>query len=625
MRVRRRPLSRPFLAGLAGALVVAAYGAAPVVDVTPADPSGAAAAVMAGDAAPVSASIVIDQGASTRGYTTKSVTISQDGTLSVVNLDSMEHTVTADDRGEDGLPLFDVLVPPGSTVSIPAASKLAPGTFGFHCSFHPSTMTGTLTVEGDSGGVTPAAPKFEQPLFSPPVITGSHVRLRMEPALVRMLPHGARTPMWTFGGTYPGPTIRRPAGHDTRVTFTNGLPRRARSMSVHFHGDHHASADDGQPDRFLIGHGHSRTYDFPLTYGGRPEPSSFFWYHDHRMNRTSQNNWHGLQGMFIVDDPKPSSLRLPAGRRDVPLLVADRSFTATNDLTNPYRHAATMTDDMTFIGPNAPPTDVVIGNRILVNGRFAPYLPVSATRYRLRLLNGSSASAYNFALSDGRPFVQIGTGDGLLPHAVVRQSILLGPAQRADVIVDFHREVGKKVVLWSLARSDGSTTGTGTRVDALMQFRVRWKADDRSRIPSTLVPVPKIDIPTHVAKTWVFDLGGDSTTGTFWSINGKAFAPDRVDYRVPLGSTQRWRIRNDSDVTHFVHIHAEQWHTVLRDGKRPPPWERGLEDTWRLDPGESVEVAAHFVDYTGAFMIHCHMLDHEDHGMMARFVVTPHG
>ena len=90
-----------------------------------------------------------------------------------------------------------------------------------------------------------------------------------------------------------------------------------------------------------------------------------------------------------------------------------------------------------------------------------------------------------------------------------------------------------------------------------------------------------------------------------------------------LGTVERWRFRNTSDVTHYVHVHAEQWRTVLRDGKAPPPWEQGLEDTWRLEPGEVVEVAARFTDYTGPFMIHCHMLDHEDHGMMSRFDVVP--
>jgi len=91
---------------------------------------------------------------------------------------------------------------------------------------------------------------------------------------------------------------------------------------------------------------------------------------------------------------------------------------------------------------------------------------------------------------------------------------------------------------------------------------------------------------------------------------------------VALGSTERWKLVNTSPFTHFVHLHEELWRTLKRDGHAPPPWERGYEDTWRLDPGESVVVAARFTDYTGKFMIHCHMLDHEDDGMMATFQVV---
>lgn len=155
-----------------------------------------------------------------------------------------------------------------------------------------------------------------------------------------------------------------------------------------------------------------------------------------------------------------------------------------------------------------------------------------------------------------------------------------------------------------------------------MQFRVGGAAPDPSRVPAKLRPVPKLRAPTRIAQTWNFGLGGNRDTGTFWSINGKSFKAERVDYEVPLGSTQTWKLRNTSEMTHYVHIHAEQWHTVSRDGKRPPAEERGLEDTWRLDPGEVITVAARFADYTGPFMIHCHMLDHEDHGMMATFAVV---
>jgi FtsP/CotA-like multicopper oxidase with cupredoxin domain len=120
--------------------------------------------------------------------------------------------------------------------------------------------------------------------------------------------------------------------------------------------------------------------------------------------------------------------------------------------------------------------------------------------------------------------------------------------------------------------------------------------------------------------TWRFGLNSDN----HWTINGKRFDPTRVDHRVTLGSTERWKLVNTSPFTHLVHLHEELWRTLSRDGKRPPPWERGYEDTWRLDPGETVVVAARFTDYAGDFMIHCHMLDHEDDGMMATFrVVRP--
>jgi FtsP/CotA-like multicopper oxidase with cupredoxin domain len=248
---------------------------------------------------------------------------------------------------------------------------------------------------------------------------------------------------------------------------------------------------------------------------------------------------------------------------------------------------------------------------------------VSTHRYRLRLVIGSNFTPYDFALSSGQPFFQIGTGSGLLPQPVVRQDILLGPAQRADVIVDFHNELNQRVVLVSQPRSDHPAGGIATPSAAIMQFRVvRQASSDATRIPATLQARPKLNVPTRVTKTWTFDFAGNKTSGSHWTVNGKAFDPNRIDARVPLGSTRLWKLHNASPVTHFIHIHEEQWRTVSRDGKRPKPWERGLEDTWKLDPGETVTVAAKFTDHTGVFMIHCHMLDHEDHGLMAQFQVV---
>lgn len=589
-----------------GSVVATPSAAAPAVDRT---------AVAVAEDAPQSASIRIDSGAKTSGYTTPKVTMAAGGTLSVVNFDIMRHTVTSQETDAKGNPLFGTVSDPGTTTTVAGAGALAPGTYHFFCHFHP-TMRGTLTISGNGGGVQPTPQTFDQPLVRPKVLTTATIRLPIKPAAVRILPTGPLTKMWTYGGTYPGPTIVRPAGHDTKVTFVNNLPSNNR-VSMHFHGDHHNWTVDGQPAKFLIDSGKSHTYDFPLTDGGHPERAAFEWYHDHRMGATARNNWRGLQGMFIVTDAWTRRLGLPAGKYDVPLMVSERSFTKDNQLTTVATNAS-----MAMTGPDAPPNDSTVGDHILVNGRYAPYLNVAAHRYRLRLLNTSPFTTYNFALSDGHPFVQIGTGNGLLPRAVVRQSILLGPAQRADVVVDFRGELNTKVVLESLPRPNPPKNGTGTPTAQIMQFRVTTNATDDSQVPATLEPTPPLKVPSRVSAVWTVGLGGNQSAGTYWNLDGKRFDPKRVVLKVPRGATRLWELRNNTTVTHFVHIHEEQWHTVLRDGKPPPAWERGLEDTWRLDPGESVRVAAKFTDYLGVFMIHCHMLDHEDDGLMAQFAVV---
>ena len=128
------------------------------------------------------------------------------------------------------------------------------------------------------------------------------------------------------------------------------------------------------------------------------------------MAATTRNNWLGLQGMFLVTDNWTNKLGLPYRRYDVPLMVSERSLDPNNQLVPVMSHMTPMT------GPMAPPNDATVGDRILVNGRYAPYLNVATHRYRLRLLNTSPFTTYDFALSDGRPFVQVGTGNGLLPR-----------------------------------------------------------------------------------------------------------------------------------------------------------------------------------------------------------------
>ncbi len=617
-------LRRRVIVGAVLGLAVTGYALAPLA--TAADTPAMVLGHVPTASTALTGAVVVGPGGATVGYDTKVVVITQGSTLTFVNLDEIAHTVTSVARGADGAPLFSGNALPGTTSQIGGVDKLAPGTYPFYCQFHPN-MTGTLIVEGqNNSGVKPATPTFDQPLRLPPVLTGSHITIPVKQADVRMLPKGPKTSLWTYGGSYPGPTIRRPTGHDTQVTFVNKLPASVGDITVHLHGDHHASSSDGLPDSSLIKPGARRTYDYPLTDAGKPERAAFDFYHDHRMDVTGRNNWNGLQGMFITSDAAERKMPLPKGKYDVPLQVNDRSFDGNNQLLEPFQHPGDGTDTMQakLTGPYAAPGDATVGQDILVDGEYGPHFNVATHRYRLRLLNSSNFQSYDFKLSSGQPFVQIGTGAGLLPKPVVRQDILLGPAQRADVIVDFGKSFGKKVVLESVARTDGQPGGIGTPEAPIMQFRVTKKVSDSSRIPSHLEPLPKLNPPTVPDHVWTFGLGGDATNGTYWTVNGHPYDPTRIDAEIPLGSTQTWLLQNLSPITHYIHLHEEAWQTILRDGQPAPPQE-AVEDTWKLDPGESVEVAAKFTDYTGVFMIHCHMLDHEDHGMMAQFAVSKPG
>jgi FtsP/CotA-like multicopper oxidase with cupredoxin domain len=488
------------------------------------------------------------------------------------------------------------------------------------------------------GAQTPsasAAVPFQEPLPIPRELTGARLRIPIREAEARIFP-GPKTKLWTYGGTFPGPTVRRPAGERTEVSFHHELPPGAGELSVHLHGGHNRTQFDGQPggltksqplsyycriprglsprqsgNDLLIAPGERKTYVYDLSEDGRPERSAFQWYHDHRLDRTAAHTWRGLAGMWIVDDELDSSLPLPGGDRDVPLMIAERTFDRDNQLTDP------------FTGQR-PPADGIVGNSVLVNGAFMPHHWVSARRYRLRILNVSPFRSYNLRLSNGAPMVQVATDSGLMPAPVRRTEILLGPAERVEVIVDFAAARGETVELRSSGRHGGrNVAGARTYAGALMQFRVgAARLPDRTRVPRRLRPLPEWTgkakhKPDH---RWEVTIGG--LFKTTWLINGRTFNPARSDAFPKLGTTETWEIHNRTSVAHVMHLHHTDWYLLARDGRRPPPWEDCLKDTFFVYPNEKILLAGHFADHAGKFVIHCHMLDHEDHGLMSQFQVV---
>lgn len=469
---------------------------------------------------------------------------------------------------------------------------------------------------------------FTQPLRLPPVYTASRIDISMREACVQILP-GPCTKMWTYDGMFPGPTIRRPSGKTTKVTFANDLPERVGSTTVHHHGSHSESRFDGQPHTHLIAPGEKFTYEYDFMERGEPERAAFQWYHDHRMDVTGRNVWMGLAGMFLLDDEFDASLPLPKGKYDVPLMVVDRSFDENNQLD--YKFSSTS----------------LLGDHILVNGVPSPYFEVADRKYRFRILNASNFREYRFELSNGQDMVQVASESGLLPEPVTRKSIVLGPAERAEVVVDFAGLLGQDIELRNTI-PPGITPGrTAPEVvpSQVMQFRVRDHAPDRSAVPDKLQPVPEFDDPPPLEKR-VFTLGAVQGAGALhrpddvapqkflWTINGRAFDAERIDADPVLDSTERWVFVNATVGQHRVHLHDVDWKIVRREGGAPlltpgdpdvALGETGLRETFLVQSGETVEVEAKFADHLGRYVFHCHILEHEDAGMMAQFEVMSAG
>ncbi len=358
-------------------------------------------------------------------------------------------------------------------------------------------------------------------------------------------------------------------------------------MTVHHHGNHSLPGDDGYVigADVLIPTGASRTYTFEGIENGENERGTMQFYHDHRLDETGLNVWMGLVGLYIIDDPAdPSSL--PFGDYELPLVVADRQFDANNQLEYFYDPAG------------------VVGDKVLVNGVYQPYLDVADRKYRLRILNGANARIYIFTLSTGEAFTQIGTESGLLPAPVARTAMNVGPAERLDVIVDFSGKLGQELYLMD-----------AYQMVPLLKFRVTQHSIDTSVIPASLRSLPDIGEPT-VTRNFSFDF-----TSNHWTINGLGFDQNRIDARPVLGTTEKWVFTNPTGATHFVHIHDVDQQCVSRDGGPCYPYET-MKETWSVAPGETLELKLKFTDHIGKYMLHCHILEHEDDGMMTQFEVV---
>ena len=425
---------------------------------------------------------------------------------------------------------------------------------------------------------------------------------------------------------------------------------------THLHGAVVPPDSDGHVDAwFTTGFGQRgpawtrEVYEYP-----NQQDACMLWYHDHALGQTRLNVYAGLAGIYLIRDDEEGALGLPDGDYEVPLLIQDRTFAADGSLAYPVSELAGSADHP---GPWVPE---FFGDTILVNGKVWPYLEVEPRKYRLRILNGSNARFYRLRLSDGRPFVQVGADQGLLPAPVELRRLLLAPGERADVIVDFRAARATPIRLVNDAPAPypkGNAPERATTAD-VMEFRVSRSLarPDTRRIPDKLRASSPLSEKNATVRYMAFREYKDAMGEPIMVLLNARRWDAPITVRPKLGDTEVWHLINPTDDAHPIHLHLVRFQLLDRQpfaaaaylarwgaerpgegpdpvpvepylrGRRavPPPQERGWKDTVRVDPGEVVRIIARFEGHTGKYPWHCHMLEHEDNEMMLQFeVISP--
>lgn len=428
----------------------------------------------------------------------------------------------------------------------------------------------------------------ENELALPPIIEPKNgiVDITAQKGTTEIL-KGTKTETYGYNGSFLGPIIR--IYKDQTVTFRtkNAL---SEPTTFHWHGLEIPGNGDGGPHQVLEP-GVTEDVNFTVNQG-----ASTLWFHPHPEGATAEQVYKGLAGLIYIDDENSQKINLPNeyGVNDFPLVFQDRQFTEEKQLN----YQAVLNEDGT------------IGDTLLINGTLNPKLTVGKEKIRLRLLNGSNARNYTFKLNNGATFQQIATDGGFLNQPTDMKEITLTPGERAEVIVDFSKMDDKTDI--ALINEEGIT---------LLPFKIEQKAASTSNIAQKLNDFGVTEEEKTLPVTKKLELFG---MGTMVSINGSQFDMNRIDFTQKQGDTEIWEIYNKPDMmggmTHPFHIHGTQFKIVSIDGKEPPLNLKGWKDTVSVEAGQTVKLAVKF-NNKGIYMFHCHVLEHEENGMMGQVEV----
>ena len=454
----------------------------------------------------------------------------------------------------------------------------------------------------------------QNPIAIPDTLTGTTFNLTMHPDSVPFLP-GAKTFTNAFNQySYLGPTLILNKGDLVMMNVTNSL---TDTTTVHWHGLHVPPMDDGGPHTIILS-GNTWSPQFTVM-----NHASTFWYHPHTHMKTGQQAMRGAAGLIIVRDSIESVLNLPRryGVDDFPLVVQSQQFDQNNQIDWRGMHDSIL----------------------LVNGTSNPMLNLPSQVVRLRLLNASQERNFNFGFTANKTFYVIGNDGGLLNAPVSVTRIRLSPGERAEILIDLSAMNGQTIYLMSYASEfplgvqggtpmPGMDTAMYSPINGINFNILQLNINPQTANPVTSVPVslvmvtPWLESQANITRQIIITADNImSMDGPFY-FNDSLFDMNRIDYYIPLNNIEIWSLTNLTMVAHPFHIHDVQFFVLDRDGISSAPEESGYKDVVMIAPNETVRFITKFEDFadsTMPYMYHCHVLMHEDDGMMGQFVVVP--
>lgn len=460
--------------------------------------------------------------------------------------------------------------------------------------------------------------RAQTPLPVPDTLSGPVIDLTMQEATWEFHP-GEVVNTYGYNGSLLGPTLILNQGQAVTLNVTNTMPDLT---TTHWHGLHVSAANDGGPHSLIYP---NTTWSPSFTVLDR---ASTFWYHPHGHGLTDFQVSMGLAGMIIVRDAQEAALDLPRtyGVDDIPLVLQTKAIVGGQIMLH-----------------------TGLDSVVVVNGVRNAWKELPAQVVRLRCLNGSSERAMRLGFSNGMVFHVIGTDGGLLDAPVALARLQLMPGERVELLLDLAALQGQAMQLMAynselpddiigaaevgngMATLDGYDDNALNGADfPLVSFNVGAPLSSGTfQIPNTLVPVnPISEVDADLTRTFLvepqFMSPMEMIEGPF-TINGALMDMDSINVVVPLGSTEIWSFTNNTMVGHPIHIHDIQFNILDRNGVAPEPWESGWKDVVFVPAQGSARVITRFEDFADPdmpYMYHCHLLMHEDEGMMGQFLVV---